>query len=241
MERVRVTDFFTAAKGHSEKLQQAADGSEGQATLLVHPWYEPQPYTERYNYSSRLKKLLGKAGNSQLVIVFEERGNIRPLREKLSRSGASGQVFVVPTKERSSKPVERNGWDKLGETLRDLKVRKVVIAGQQLDIYHRDGDFVNFAAANDEIYFRGKVAHEILAEYARALSDKQSKPYEDLCCHGWIEHGMVPYGCVGAAASNLLFQGMDVQFSGATRPHTQKEFTRDPMRFAKRDLLTSCY
>lgn len=123
------------------KLHERLAASGGNAEVIVHPFFSeryarsrsPKAQARYGEYVSILKKTIERYSELDLpIILLEEESELADLTTELSRMGLKkGEVFLVPTKEATPEPTDKELLA-LGQELSDLGLRRSVASGSYL-------------------------------------------------------------------------------------------------------------
>lgn len=187
----------------------------GNVNILVHPYFlEDEPVSQRGPTSTYLRErdTLIQASLNSLntpLIIFEESRRLPFLRDRLSNQ--QGTLYVIQTHREKPTPNipyleikphdDKIAWSLLKGALQDLGVRSINIGGR----------YLFFAALEDS---EGIPDIDSSNELRRLKEIAIGKTNALL----WLNMGILPYGCAGSAAQQLLREGFDVSLSTISSP-----------------------
>ncbi len=197
-------------------LRERIINQGGYIDILVHPFHnETKPVSDRgpspKYIHDRDEFIKESIITEKPLVIFEEQLKIPQLRRKI-KEARRGTLYIVATDKEKPTPVlpgkemltnhltkeeVEEAWNQFGEILKRLGVKRVNVGGRYLYFANTDYDHVE--------------ERQTFLDLKELAKDK---PY----ANEWLSDHILPYGCAGVTAQNLLKQGLDVSLSRISSP-----------------------
>ncbi len=217
---VTATNLFELNYPQREELMKKVSANNGEAVIVIHPFYEEEhdytnPEGKYSEFKSNLERTISNQDERPTIFFVPARKDLDPENRDVQRFsimlalvGREEEAIYVPTDYDSSVPFFKDfeapypgsrewdeGWDKVASYLTGLGIQKIILKGRNLRYYEVRGARLNKAEKAYIIHKKG-----VLDNRAREL---------------------IPVGCLGSAAVELVARGLDVEISEETYPNTK--------------------
>jgi hypothetical protein len=213
-EQVQVVNLLDAAKRETVEFEIFADKvskSKKHLPILVHPFYPPHRgiAKERADvYAQRRNHFISSAlAHGFPLTLFEERQKVPELPEKLGPE-MNGTVYVIETIPNDPDPAQ-NSWETVVKSLRLADAKLLTLGGVYLTLQKVDEKKFGVRLLD------GIVPLQEAMQTLRGFADEIAgcEGHENVSAYQWIDRELLPVGCVGGAAIELLTRGFNVQFT----------------------------
>jgi hypothetical protein len=206
----QVVNLFDASKAQSNFLRRQIKAVDGQADLIVHPYYRVNEWDDPFPASSKYltdvsNRLVRDLTEEYPLVLFESESRIGNIVDGLNRYD-QGILYWVPTEEGSSNPLIPNlsdpdNWLYLFNSLKKLGITKPTVGGRYVLI------------------------HRPLDEEDRGVLDIIKSNNKHPLLNALAEQNSILVGCAGGLLFQLLLQGFDGSISEVSSPTARMELT----------------
>lgn len=195
-------------------LKERVKRNDNRIFFLIHPFYseDTNPNDKgRYiteEYKVRRDNFLKENLNREYpLVIFQPEELMEDLKEKLSGYNQC-EIYVVNTKLGESTPIKgEEKWDDIVEIVKNVDAKYVELGGIFLDRRTPKVAMEMF-----------ELRYDSTRQIPRFIDNMSKYSDQYRYAREWLDENLVPRGCVGLTAINLLERGIDVKFSNITSP-----------------------
>lgn len=212
---------FPAPPEEMSQLSEAIQRNNGDVLVYVHPFFVgssrmapplSKPYMEQVTNSVNTALKDGKP-----LVVFEERKRTPTLVSRLNiHRDTAGSLYFIPTDERTPCPDNWREFEGANPGLSEAQLRRMAY----MSVLHplREAGATRAVLGGRYLDFQSPFVYRpreaaLFEEFQWAAMGKPGA--EEVA-----SKGLLPVGCVGAAAQEFVRAGMDIAFSGISGPAT---------------------
>jgi len=192
-------------------LKGRVEAANGELDILVHPYYKIWESVKNLAYPAGRRSLITDVTTGlspRPLLILEEYFRFEDLAARLNVT--QGSFFVMPTRRGDPRPVVNDSrgqthcetFEHVTTLLNELGVKHAIISGKYM-------------------FLRKPPEHPLTARWLnrkrtleRLREVAEDKPNAQL----WIDAGILPDGCAGFTATELLKDGFDVSLSQVSEP-----------------------
>ena len=218
LQTARFIDIFQLTDAEESALKKRVFAHRGQVDILVHPFFDEELIFDKIyedtDYKPMRDELLGRSRDphTRPLIIFEEQKKCVFLSSQIKLDGTFYIVATFPMdpdpyvpnlnashRKENLTNYRRLAWGLLASLLHNLGTELVIVGGKYMNFDH------------DLRKNRGRLKNARLEELRAVLEDKS-------CAAEWVNEYLLPSGCAGHTACELVMQGFDVSLSPISYP-----------------------
>lgn len=233
-ERPRFIDFIRASRVQPQEFQllkESVSQAKGTLGIWVHPYFHefrnesidgvnserdtvfPDKDKAKKYEELRDRLISGTLQKGRPIVIFEGHNNLGRLRNKLTED--NGAVFVVETERNGPSPMGiGNDWIGVKDCLEELGVKRINLSGEYFSLIpHNELKLVLYSRAIERPIPVGRAF--------KTMSSWLSEVEKDITGPNvltWAKQKMIPIGCVGQAALELISMGINTRVTPVTCP-----------------------